>query len=153
MCVDIRLQSNPNLDVVFENTVECLPSYIEESMMEIAHTNCPISIDHEVAGSPVTRVPKEPAPLVEEIFTAEDECVGSRESSPAFVSKKRRLPLRHVQQKAYSETADKRARLSPEVKVISCELSVVSIFLAATSKTGRSSIMFNSPFFLGYSVM
>uniref|UniRef100_K1QGF3 Uncharacterized protein n=1 Tax=Magallana gigas TaxID=29159 RepID=K1QGF3_MAGGI len=65
--------------------------------MKIAHIDCPVSIDQEVAGSAVTRLPMEPAPLVKEVLTEEDECVGNK-SSPAVVSKKRRLPLRHVQQ-------------------------------------------------------
>lgn len=117
MCVDIRLRNNPKLDVVRENAVEDPLSYTEESVMEIANTDCPVSIDHEVAGSPVTRVPMEPAAFVKEVLTVEDECVGSRESSHAVVSQKRRLPLRHVQQNDYSETADKRARLSPEIQV------------------------------------
>lgn len=116
MCVDIRLQSNPNLDVVFENPVECPPFYIEESVMENTHTNCSVSIDHEVPASPVTRVPMEPAPLVEEIFTEEDECVGItricvKEAKITFAT----CPVERL----FSETADKRARLSPEVQVTS----------------------------------
>uniref|UniRef100_K1PM88 Uncharacterized protein n=1 Tax=Magallana gigas TaxID=29159 RepID=K1PM88_MAGGI len=86
-----------------------MPSYTEESVMEIANTDCPVSIDHEVAGSPVTRVPMK-------VLTEEDECVGSSESSPAVVSKKRRLPLRHVKQNDCSKTAYKRARISPEIQ-------------------------------------
>lgn len=101
-----------------ENAVECPPFNSKESVMEIAHIDCPLSIGQEVEGSAVTRVPMEPVPLVKEVLTEEDECVGNKESSPAVVSKKRRLPLRHVQQNDCSETADKRARLSPEIQVI-----------------------------------
>lgn len=100
-----------------ENAVEGPFSYTEESVVEIANTDCPVSIDHVVAGSPATHVLMEPTLLVKEVLTGEDECVGSRESSHAVVSKKRRLPLRHVQQNDYSETADKRARLFPEIQV------------------------------------
>lgn len=85
MCVDIRLRNNPNLDLVRENAVECPPFYSEESMIEIAYIDCPLSIDQEVAGSAVTRVPMEPVPLVKEVLTEEDECVGNKESSPAVV--------------------------------------------------------------------
>uniref|UniRef100_K1PMR9 Uncharacterized protein n=1 Tax=Magallana gigas TaxID=29159 RepID=K1PMR9_MAGGI len=65
----------------------------------------------------------EPTLLVKEVLTGEDECVGSRESSHAVVSKKRRLPLRHVQQNDYSETADKRARLFPEIQIVERDIA------------------------------
>lgn len=45
--------------------------------MEIAHTDCPVYI--EVEGSAVIHVPMEPASLVKEVLTEEDECVGIRE--------------------------------------------------------------------------
>lgn len=60
-------------DVVRENAVENPPSYMEESAMDIAHTDCSIPIDHEVAVSPVTRVPIEPVSLMKEIHMEEDE--------------------------------------------------------------------------------
>lgn len=46
---------------------------MEESVMEIAHTDCSIPIDHEVAVSPVTRVPIESVSLMKEIHMEEDE--------------------------------------------------------------------------------
>lgn len=50
MCVDIRLQTNPNLDGVLKNAVDCPSSYTGESVMKGAHTDCPVSIYHEVSG-------------------------------------------------------------------------------------------------------
>lgn len=44
MCVDIRLRTNPNLDVVLKNAVECPSSYTEESVMEVAYTDYLVSI-------------------------------------------------------------------------------------------------------------
>lgn len=99
MCVDIRLQTNPNLDGVLKNAVDCPSSYTGESVMEGAHTDCPVSIYHEVSGV-ISNSCTESAPLVKEILREKEEyCVGSRESSSVVVSKKRRLPFRHVQQK------------------------------------------------------
>lgn len=72
------------------------------------------------------------------------------------VSKKQSLPLRHVQQTDYSKTADKHARLSPKVQVmvVRPRVNFQGVYiLAATSKAGSSSVMFNSPTLLGNSVM
>lgn len=108
-------------------------------------------------GSSVTRVPMESSPLVKEILTEKEEyCVGSRKSSSVVVSKKRRLPFRHVQQKTIP-------RLLTTVPVYLLKFrwhlwDLVWLFsgfqfLVATSKTGRSSVLFKPPTFLGYSVM
>lgn len=99
----------------------------------------------------------ESAPLVKEILREKEEyCVGSRESSSVVVSKKRRLPFRHVQQKTIP-------RLLKTVTVYLLKFrwhlwDLVWLFsrfqfLVATSKTGRSSALFNTPAFLRYSVI
>lgn len=83
---------------VFKPIPNCPSSYTGESVMEGAHTDCPVSIYHEVSG--VISNSCTDAPLVKEILREKEEyCVGSRESSSVVVSKKRRLPFRHVQQK------------------------------------------------------
>lgn len=99
----------------------------------------------------------ESAPLVKEILREKEEyCVGSRESSSVVGSKKRRLPFRHVQQKTLP-------RLLKTVTVYLLKFrwhlwDLVWLFsrfqfLVATSKTGRSSALFNTPAFLRYSVI
>lgn len=77
ICVDIRLRDNPYLDVVCENAVEGPFSYTEESVMEIANTDCPVSIDHVVAGSPATHVPMEPTPLVKNFLQGRTSVLGA----------------------------------------------------------------------------
>lgn len=106
--------------------------------MEVPYTDCPLSIDHKVARSPYKSCTEGACAF------NEGDC---RESLPADVSNKKGLPLRHVQQKDYFETADNRAcsGSSGDTCETTCELSVVSIFMAAMSETGSSSVMFNVP--------
>lgn len=61
--LDICLRSNINLDVFRKNAVYSQSSNAEVTIMEGIVSN-----EHDVAGSPFTRVTMEPEPLVDEFF-------------------------------------------------------------------------------------
>lgn len=118
MCVDIRLRTNPNLDVVLKNAVKCPSSYTEESVMEVAYTDCLVSIYHEVSG------------VIRNSFTDGVFAFSERDSygegrilcwkQEVFICscvKEAKITLPTCSAEDYSETADKRARLSLEVQV------------------------------------
>lgn len=118
MCVDIRLQTNPNLDGVLKNAVDCPSSYTGESVMEGAHTDCPVSIYHEVSGVISNSCTDGVCAFSERDSYGEGRILCWKQG--VFICscfKEAKITLPTCSAEDYSETAENRNRLSLEVQV------------------------------------